>query len=100
MTDIALPPRTRPVQPPAGRIVRALALVAATMLLFAILASINWSAVLAKTERACDLRPGPFSSGFGRGFVTYSCECSSPFHFAEACPTPATVLPSSFAPAL
>jgi len=69
---------------------------------FLILGAINLSLVRAKTEREreCDLRPGPFTSGFSNGFQGYSCECSSPFYFAEACPTPATMLPPNFVPAL
>lgn len=67
---------------------------------FLILGAINLSLVKAKTERECDARPGGFSSDFSSGFQTYSCECSSPFHFAEACPTSAMILPPDFAPAI
>lgn len=69
------------------------------MLLASLLIALNWS--LARTsERECDVRRGGFNSGFSSGFQTYSCECSSLVHFAEACPTPATVLAPDFAPAL
>ncbi len=68
---------------------------------FAILAALNVSLVRSKTEeQKCDTRPGPFSSGFSNGFETYNCECNPPFHFAEACPTPATLLPPGFTTAL
>jgi hypothetical protein len=67
---------------------------------FAILAALNISLVRDKIEEKCDTRQGPFSSGFSNGFQTYSCECSSTFHFAEACPTPAMSLPLNFTPAL
>jgi hypothetical protein len=69
---------------------------------FLILGAVNLSLVRAKAERdnECDLRPGSFASGFSNGFQGYSCECSSQFHFAEACPTPTTMLPPNFAPGL
>lgn len=93
MSDIALPlPGYAPVTP------FKLYLVAFTI--FAILAALNASLVRSKSEDQCDTRAGPFGSGFSSGFPTYSCECNSPFHFAEACPTPAMLLPPNFAPAL
>ena len=88
MSDIALPGYA-PVTP--------LKLYLVAFTIFAILAALNVSLVRSKTdEEKCDTRPGPFSAGF----QTYSCECSSPFHFAEACPTPAMLLPAALAPAL
>jgi hypothetical protein len=93
MNDIALPlPGHAPTTP--------LKLYLVAFTIFAILAALNASLVRSKSEDKCDTRGGPFSSGFGSGFQTYSCECSSPFHFAEACPTPAMLLPPDFAPAL
>lgn len=53
-----------------------------------------------KSKRDCDAKPGPFSSGFSSGFETGKCECSAYFHFAEACPTPATFTPQAWAPPL
>lgn len=89
MSDIAIPrPGYAPVTP--------LELYLLAFAIFGIMAALNVSLVGSKAEERCDIRPGPFSSGFSNGFQTYSCECSSPFHFAEACPTPATILPSSF----
>ena len=82
----------------AGVEPNALWLVAFTVLF--ILGAVNLSLVRSKADRECDTRPGPFSSGFNAGFQTASCECSPFFHFAEACPMPATLLPPGFAPAL
>jgi hypothetical protein len=96
MADIALP---LPGSADPWRVAPfKLYLVAYTILV--ILGAMNLSLVRVESDRECDLRPGPFSSGFDRGFKTYSCECSSPFHFAEACPTPINILPPNFAPAL
>ena len=93
MSDIALPgPGYAPVTP------FKLYLVAFTI--FAILAALNASLIRSESEDKCDTRPGPFSSGFSSGFQTYSCECSSPFHFAEACPTPPVLHPPDLARAL
>jgi hypothetical protein len=74
--------------------------VAILFLIASILVALNWSLSRTKSERECDLRPGPFTSAFSNGFQTYSCDCSSPFHFAEACPTLATMLPPNFTPSL
>ena len=70
MVDVSLPPLPRPIQWPSGRLLTSVALITAMMLLFGILASINWSAVLSKADRECNTRPGPFSSGFSAGFQT------------------------------
>jgi hypothetical protein len=64
MTDVAIP---RPISARSGRPITAFMLLAVILLLFAILTSINWSAVLAKTEK-CKVLPGPFNSGFSQGF--------------------------------
>jgi len=93
MSDIALPfPGTAPAQ---GN-VTAFKLYLVAFTVFAILAALNVSLVRSKTEEKCDTRPGPFSSGFNAEFQTSSCTCSPYFGFAEACPTPATLLPPNF----
>jgi hypothetical protein len=68
MTDITLP------SPQVGGRVTTVLVLVATILALAILASINWSAVVTKTDRTCEARQGPFNSGFSRGFATQSCE--------------------------
>ena len=97
VADITLPPLSGI---PVGWKATGFELVAILSLIAAMLIALNWSLSRTKSERECDLRPGPFSSAFSNGFQTYSCECSSPFHFGEACPTPVTMLPPNFAPAL
>ena len=81
MTDTAIPipttPRLRPRQ-----IVTAVGLVAAAILLFSILASINWSAVLSKAKQ-CENQRGAFSSGFSAAFDTDR----------ERCPRQSNALP-------
>jgi hypothetical protein len=68
--------------------------------LFSILAAINISLVASKTDRDCETKQGPFSSGFNEGFQTNTCTCYPYFHFAEACPTPANLIPPELVPAL
>jgi hypothetical protein len=97
MSDIALP---LPGATPARGNVTAFKLYLVAFTVFAILAALNVSLVRSKMEENCDTRPGPFSSGFNAGFQTSSCTCSPYFSFAEACPTPAMLLPPAFAPAL
>jgi hypothetical protein len=65
MADIALP-RPKSVNPPSGHLVTVIGRIGLLMLLFYILASINWSAVLSKAER-CEVR-GAFNNDFSRGF--------------------------------
>jgi len=65
MADIVLP-RPRTVSAPSGYLVTGVAMIGLLLLLFYILVSINWSAVLSKTER-CEVR-GAFSDGFSKGF--------------------------------
>ena len=50
MADIVLP-RPRTVSAPSGYLVTGVAMIGLLLLLFYILVSINWSAVLSKTER-------------------------------------------------
>jgi hypothetical protein len=52
--------------------------------IFFVLASLNLSLVRSRAEK-CDMKPGPFSFGFSRGFQKTSCACSPYFSFAEAC---------------
>ena len=70
------------------------------VLLFLLLGALNW--ILSRTETKCDceFKAGPFTSGFSSGFDVDRCECSQFFHFAEACPTPAMVIPQTWAPPL
>ena len=90
MSDVALPlPGSAPVTP--------YKLFLLVFAIYAICAAINLSLVGSKTEEEkCDTRSGPFSSGFNAGFQTSSCTCNRYFSFAEACPTPATLLPLDF----
>lgn len=79
MTDITLPSPGAAVQ--WKRLERYLRVVMVLLLLSAI----SMCLVSSKTEERCDVRPGPFSSGLNLGFQQSDCECSSFFHFAEAC---------------
>lgn len=85
MTDIILP---RPGSAGPRRITP-FKLCTITFLIFLALSALNWSICRTMSERQCDPLPGPFSSAFSNNFQTYSCGCNSPFHFAEACLTPA-----------
>lgn len=85
MSDVAIPASGSPAVTPYKLFLLAFAF-------FAFCAAIDLSFVASKTEEKCDTRPGPFSSGFSAGFETKSCICSSYFSFAEACPTPVTLL--------
>ena len=86
MVDVTLPSIVQPIQWSWGRPITPVSLIGATLLLFAILASINWSAVLTKTERKCEAIPGAFRSGFNSGFQIWRCHCGTPFiDFAESC---------------
>jgi hypothetical protein len=79
MADIALP-RPKTVSASSGHLVTGVAMVGLLMLLFYILASINWSAALSKAER-CEVR-GAFSNGFSKGFNLRRRACpaeSNPF---------------------
>lgn len=97
MSDITLP---LPGAARARGMVKAFQLYLMAFTLFAILSALNVSLVRSKAERECDTRPGPFSSGFNAGFETHSCNCNPYFGFAEACPTPAMLIPPRFVPAL
>ena len=96
MSDMALPFSDAPAR---GE-VTAFKLYLVAFIVSAILAALNVSLVRSKADRECDARPGPFNAGFNADFQTSSCTCSSYFSFAEACPTPAMLLPPGFAPAL
>jgi hypothetical protein len=89
MSDIAI---GRPAHAPT----KSLSIYLLAFALLTILAALNFSLVLSKTKERCDTRPGPFSSGFNTGFQKSACTCNRYFSFAEACPTPATLLPLDF----
>jgi len=76
MADIAFP-LPKSIRIPAGRLIAASGMIAAIVLLFHILISINWSAVLSKTED-CAIHRGAFSRGFSNGFEISRRECPTP----------------------
>jgi uncharacterized membrane protein YphA (DoxX/SURF4 family) len=75
MADIGFP-LPKPIGVLPGRLVTASALLAVLMLLFYVLAAINWSAVLSKTDR-CRAQAGAFDNGFSNGFLVQRRDCSS-----------------------
>jgi hypothetical protein len=68
MADIVFP-RPKTVSPPAGHLIAAVGMIGLLMLLFYILASINWSAALSKAER-CEVHRGAFGNAFNNAFDT------------------------------
>jgi len=90
MSDVGLPL-------PASVLITPGKLLLVIFAIFVFFAAVNLSFVGSKAEERCDTQPGPFSNSFNTGFQMNSCVCNHYFSFAEACPTPTTLLALDFA---